>query len=122
MSIPRFSAGALALAITLMACRPAACSAIEPGRADAVASLGVADLRCEYLVKPLGIDVRAPRLSWKLRAVRPGARGLGQSAYRILFASSEERLPQDIGGLLGFGHVAVDQSLPYAAGGPAPGS
>ena len=38
-------------------------------------SVTIADLRCEYLKDPLGIDVSQPRLSWKLAAVDPQARG-----------------------------------------------
>ena len=46
-------------------------------------------LRCEYLVDPLGIDEREPRLSWELSGERRGAR---QTAYRIRVASTAERL------------------------------
>ena len=50
------------------------------------------DLRCEYLVNPLGIDARAPRLSWKLAAVRPEAREtLGQSAYSGFIVAPSKR-------------------------------
>jgi hypothetical protein len=44
-------------------------------------------LRCEYLENPLGIDVLKPRLSWKLEA-SPEARGLRQTAYQVLVAST----------------------------------
>src|SRR5215211_230988 len=46
-------------------------------------------LRCEYRVGPLGIDERAPRLSWALESE---GRGQVQSAYRLLIAQSEEDL------------------------------
>ena len=49
----------------------------------------IAQLRCEYLTNPLGIDERNPRLSWVLESDRRGAR---QSARRICAASSAERL------------------------------
>lgn len=49
----------------------------------------VTDLRCEYAANPLGIDEPAPRLSW---LVRTEARGWKQRAYRILVASSKQRL------------------------------
>ncbi len=41
----------------------------------------VGNLRCEYLVDPLGIDDPAPRLSWKLASQRNGAR---QASYRVI--------------------------------------
>ncbi|WP_219225155.1 alpha-L-rhamnosidase [Pedobacter antarcticus] len=37
-------------------------------------------LRCEYLETPLGIDVKHPRLTWKLKDNRQGAK---QTAYQI---------------------------------------
>jgi alpha-L-rhamnosidase len=46
-------------------------------------------LKCEYRVDPVGIDERAPRLSWTLES---DGRGQTQSAYRILVAGSEEDL------------------------------
>jgi alpha-L-rhamnosidase len=44
-------------------------------------------LKCEYRVDPLGIDERAPRLSWALESE---GRGQTQSAYRVLVAANEE--------------------------------
>jgi alpha-L-rhamnosidase len=78
------------------------------------------DLRCEYLVNPLGIDSRVPRLSWKLesgnlkletRSVAEIARGVRQRAYQILVASSEELLKQDKGDLWDSGKVESAQSV-----------
>ena len=52
----------------------------------------MADLRCEYLRNPLGIDEPRPRLSWLLHTRRRGAR---QVAWRVRVASSLERLQRD---------------------------
>jgi alpha-L-rhamnosidase len=49
----------------------------------------VSRLRCEYLVDPLGLDERAPRLSWQLASERRGAR---QVAYRVRVASTPAKL------------------------------
>jgi alpha-L-rhamnosidase len=81
------------------------------------ASVRVDDLRCEYLVNPLGIDARAPRLSWKLVAVHPGARSLAQSAYQIVVADTEALLRESKGNLWDSGKVASDQSLHVAYAG-----
>jgi alpha-L-rhamnosidase len=35
------------------------------------------NLRCEYFVNPIGIDARAPRLSWQIGTPR-------QSAYHVI--------------------------------------
>jgi len=49
----------------------------------AASDVSVTDLRCEYLVDPLGIDTREPRFSWKL--VDPErTRGQEQSAWQVL--------------------------------------
>jgi alpha-L-rhamnosidase len=67
----------------------------------------VADLRCEYLVNPTGIDVTAPRLSWILAS---GRRGCVQNAYQVLVASSAETLEANKGDLWNSGKVKSDQS------------
>jgi len=68
----------------------------------------VKDLRCEYRVNPLGIDVVKPRLSWVLESSR---RGQKQNAYRVLAASSKENLKKNKGDLLDTGKVQSDQSI-----------
>ncbi len=75
------------------------------------------DLRCEYRTNPLGIDAVAPRLSWKLEALNPAARGLGQSAYRILAASSEARLVRNNGDFWDSGKVDQARSIHVAYAG-----
>ncbi|MEI7830396.1 MAG: family 78 glycoside hydrolase catalytic domain [Prolixibacteraceae bacterium] len=67
----------------------------------------VADLRCEYLTNPTGIDVPIPRLSWKMKSAKQGAT---QTAYHILVASSDSLLRQDKGDLWDSGMTKSDQS------------
>jgi alpha-L-rhamnosidase len=67
----------------------------------------VADLRCEYLVNPMGIDVTTPRLSWILES---GRRSCMQNAYQVLVASSAETLQHNKGDLWNSGKVKSDQS------------
>ena len=62
----------------------------------------VADLKTEYSVDPLGIDVAQPRLSWR---VESDERGQRQTAYQVLVASSAEALAQDRGDLWDSGRV-----------------
>jgi len=80
-------------------------------------SIRTAELRCEYLTDPVGINVANPRLSWVLEAIRPGGRGLKQSAYHILVASSELALRSGKGDLWDTGKVDSDQSTQIAYGG-----
>lgn len=56
--------------------------------------LRVSSLRCEYLVNPLGIDERKPRLSW---AIESGRRGARQTAWRICVSSSPGKLAEGKG-------------------------
>ena len=84
----------------------------------AAGSIAPRDLRCEYLEDPEGIDALRPRLSWKLQATEPErvARGLRQTAYRILAASRPELLEPGKADLWDSGKVASDRSalVPYA--------
>ena len=66
------------------------------------------NLRCEYLVDPLGIDATAPRLSWEMVDPR---RGAVQTAYRILVADDPDKLRADDGNLWDTGKVDSDQSI-----------
>ncbi len=68
----------------------------------------VADLQCEYLSNPLGIDVAQPRLSWRLNSQW---RGQKQTAYQIIVASRVELLHDDRGDLWNTGKVFSDQSF-----------
>jgi alpha-L-rhamnosidase len=73
-------------------------------------------LRCEYRENPVGIDITQPRLSWKLEAP-PTASGQVQSAYRVLVASSPEKLTAEQGDLWDSGKVESDQTVHLAYGG-----
>lgn len=76
-------------------------------------SLRATSLRCEYLQDPIGIDDARPRLTWR---VESDARGQKQTAYRILVASSPEKLQSDEGDLWDSGKVQSSQTthIPYA--------
>ncbi len=65
------------------------------------------NLRCEYLVNPLGIDATSPRLSWIITSDR---RGELQTAYQILVASSVKLLKEDKGDLWDSGKVTSDET------------
>jgi hypothetical protein len=73
-------------------------------------------LRCEYRDNPLGVDISQPRLGWWLRSTKPAARGLRQSSYQVLVASSAALLAQDKGDLWDSKKVGTDQmnQLAYA--------
>jgi hypothetical protein len=72
-----------------------------------------AQLRCDYVENPLGVDSSPPRLFWKLES---DERGQLQTAYEILAASSAEILAQDKGDLWDSGRVKSGETIqiPYA--------
>jgi alpha-L-rhamnosidase len=92
-----FSGAALAALIIVL------CAGASTGAGAAQ----VERLRCEYLVNPLGIHETAPRLSWIITSARRGER---QTAYRVLVASTPERLARASGDLWDSGKVASDES------------
>lgn len=65
------------------------------------------ELICEYQQNPIGIDQDHPQLSWKLPA---SEKGLMQSAYEILVATSMENLDKHVGDVWATGKVDSDQS------------
>ena len=71
------------------------------------------DLKCEYAVDPLGVDVPAPRLFWRIAGQE---RGLRQTAWQVWVASSRERLAQNGGELWDSGRVASAETtgIPYS--------
>jgi alpha-L-rhamnosidase len=79
--------------------------------AMAAGSLHVDKLRCEYKTDPVGIDVPQPRFSWVLAPISASQRGLMQTAYQILVASSPAALDAGQGDLWDSGKIASDQSV-----------
>ncbi|NOZ28373.1 MAG: family 78 glycoside hydrolase catalytic domain [Chloroflexi bacterium] len=79
-------------------------------------SLLVTNLRCEYKVNPLGIDVTRPRLSWQIEA--PG-RNVIQAAYQIRVAPSADALTSGEDLLWDSGKVASEESIHRVYEGPS---
>ncbi len=76
----------------------------------------VGELRVEGLENPMGIEMRAPRLSWKIASE---ARGTVQQAYRIVVSSTPEKAAACEGDLWDSGRVDADNSLLIPYGGTA---
>jgi alpha-L-rhamnosidase len=89
------------------------------GRSGKKGPLEPVALRCEYLVDPVAIEETAPRLSWRLEGE---ARGRAQTAYRILVASSAEKLARGHGDLWDSGKIASNRTSGIAYAGKALGS
>ena len=81
----------------------------------AATPLTISNLRCEYKVNPIGIDILQPRLSWE---VMSSERGTLQTGYQIRLASSEENLAKNRL-LWDSGKQASDASIQVVYQGPA---
>src|SRR6202795_3375252 len=98
------------------------CAAIVPPGALAAARetpLAVRDLRSEYKVDPLGIDVRKPRFSWELVSAE---KGVMQTSYEVRVAGSEAELAKgkviwDSGTQASDASIQVEYSGPAVASG-----
>lgn len=79
---------------------------------SAIGLLNPVQLRCEYAVNPLGIDVPNPRLFWQ---VQSNTRNQRQTAYQILVASTKQSLVRDQGDLWNSQKVLSDETvhIPY---------
>src|SRR6478752_1469414 len=75
------------------------------GGADTVLKLTA--LRAEYQENPLGIDARAPRLSWQIQA---NGRSVMQSAYHVRVARSERDLHEGRNLVWDSGRISSDES------------
>ena len=51
--------------------------------------ISVYDLKSEYLVNPIGLDVETPRLTWKIKDQR---RGAIQKAYKISVGTDSSKV------------------------------
>ncbi len=79
--------------------------------------LRIVELECEDLTDPIQIDLIEPRLSWKLIAGSEMERDRSQKAYRILVASSLEKLVAGEGDLWDSGRVeSVESTFVQYAG------
>jgi alpha-L-rhamnosidase len=66
-------------------------------------SLHAIGLRCQYLVDPLGVDARRPRLGWASASSR---RADAESAYQVLVASEPGLVAEGVGDLWDSGRMA----------------
>jgi alpha-L-rhamnosidase len=71
-------------------------------------SLRADRLTCEYLVNPLGVDIKNPRLSWTLSSNTKNQR---QSAYEIIVDEHQDDIQQGKGDFFSSGVVNSSQQL-----------
>ena len=71
------------------------------------------NMRCEYLVTPLGVDAKAPRLSWIMQDERPGAK---QTAWHIVVGTDSAQVANGIGDAWDSRKVMSDRMMVVYAG------
>jgi alpha-L-rhamnosidase len=74
----------------------------------AASDITLTDLKCEFRADPVGIDTKEPRLSWRLESAE---RGVAQTAYQILVASTPDMLTEEDADLWKSEKVTSDQSI-----------
>lgn len=84
--------------------------------------LKVSGLTCEYLTDPLSVEARHPRLAWKITDDRHSRHNLTQTAYRIIVASSPEKLQAGEADIWDSGKIESPQSAQVEYNGTDPGS
>lgn len=87
------------------------------GKENGKAHIYPTDLRCEYRINPSGIDEKAPRLSWILKATVPNLRGAKQTAYQVMVSSSRENLERNEADLWDSGKVESSATTQIVYGG-----
>ncbi len=73
-----------------------------------VAACKTGNLRCEYLVSPIGIDASHPRLSWLMI---DGKKDAGQSAFQVIVGTDSVKVSDGIGDKWTTGKIKSDQML-----------
>ncbi len=76
---------------------PGGVGQILAGTAEISHSFIPENLRCEYMVNPLGVDQKIPRFSWNYAPARPDYYGQKQTAWRILVSESRQDLQENKG-------------------------
>jgi len=70
--------------------------------------LRVYDLKSEYLVNPIGLDVKTPRFTWKIKDQR---RGAIQKAYKISVGTDSAKVAAGNGSHWNTGKVNADLQM-----------
>ncbi|WP_069658795.1 family 78 glycoside hydrolase catalytic domain [Arcticibacter eurypsychrophilus] len=78
--------------------------------------LGTRNLRCEYKINPVGLDLKAPRLSWELSS---SARNIEQQAYQVIVSDDLMKLEKNTGNIWDSRKVISSASIQVAYAGKA---
>lgn len=68
-------------------------------------------MHCEYTTSPLGIEQRAPKLSWTIGCDEERKRGAFQSAYRVIVSDNFESIQKGEGNVWDSGKVESERQV-----------
>jgi alpha-L-rhamnosidase len=89
--------------------------------AAASLDLRVSNLRCNYLVNPLGIDEVQPRFTWEVDSASPDAvRGLQQLSYRVTVFDAADHATADAAPVWDSGLAKMPYIAPFVTYAGAP--
>jgi alpha-L-rhamnosidase len=71
-------------------------------------SFTATNLKCEAMVRPLGIDIRTPRLSWIMQSDK---RNVEQTAYQLILSETEAEIKAGKGTFFDSGKVASSDTF-----------
>ena len=76
---------------------------------------GPVNLRCEYLINPIGIDVMNPRFSWILAETKSDKKNIKQKAYQLQVGTAINNLLNGEPNIWDSGFVISSRSIqiPY---------
>lgn len=83
-------------------------------QAGAAATIRPVRMQCDGRVDPLGVQTEVPKFSWVPVAARPDLRGLSQSAYEVLVATTQRKLAEGDGNMWDSGRVEAVSGLRHA--------
>lgn len=86
---------------------------------SAKARLRITDMRVEHMHNPAVVDAKVPRFSWVNEAMKDGARGVRQKAYKIVVSTSEQNLLEGKYDVWDSGICPSQESNLVPYGGPA---
>src|SRR4051794_23092280 len=77
-------------------------------------AINAINLKCEYKVNPMGVEVATPKLSWELQSNK---RNTSQSAYRIIVSEDQGSISKNIGTIWDSKKVNSQESIQVSFGG-----
>ena len=100
-------------AIIISCCISSSYASVKNGSTPGIPK--VTDLKCEYAMNPVGMDLQSPQLSWRIESDK---KGMVQTSYQVLIAGSKEDLLQESALIWDSGKINSSKSAGVGYNGP----